>query len=243
MNLLACPNNALVHCLTFLTDFRDRNRLPAVSLSFERYSDAALDEAVAELFKTYEIEFSASLIGFGRNARQIEMRVERVLLSRGLDGKQTLLTSNPVGHIIYKWYEAQIRLHLFAGMYVRPSIPVGPRFAVPFIGACAGASAADIANICIRNMSRADLNLKDPRVLEVFARFLFAPPAQLKDPLMPRFFADLVELRDMGALDLGFSFLEVLQTVVRLGDHGAPRSHHDPIMVTTCGSGPRGGMV
>ena len=198
MNLLACPERTLVHCLTFLTDFSDRNHLPAISRSFVDYSHTALEEAVAELFEAFGGKFSTTLIDCGRSAGQIEMRVEKILVSRLRKDKQTLL-SQPNGHLIYKWYEAQVRLQLFAGHH-----------------SYRGASGAEIANLCLRNMSRADLNLQDPRVLGVFSVFLGVTTEALYVPVMPRLFADVVVTRDMGSEDLGFSFREVLQTIVCL---------------------------
>jgi hypothetical protein len=109
------------------------------------------------------------------------------------------LLSWPHGDVVYKWYEAQVRLQLLAG---RQSFW--------------GASAANVCNLCLASMSRADLNLEDPRVLDIFSDALHITIYEFIQKVRPRDFACLVETRDMGSDNLDFSFVQVLEGIVSL---------------------------
>ena len=124
--------------------------------------------------------------------------MERVLVLKIGCDTETLLSWSD-GDVVYKWYEAQVRLQLLAG---RQSISV--------------ASAADVCNLCLASMFRLDINLEDRRVLDIFSEALHITIYEFIQKVRPRHFACLVETRDMGSDNLDFSFVQVLEGIVSL---------------------------
>ena len=188
MPFSACPDSAILHVLTFVTEFRERNTLPGVSQRCSTLCVLSWEEALHEVITAYdENKFSPAFIDCAKRADIVSMRVLRILTAHGLQMEDNL---------VYKWYEAQVRLHLFAKS-------VG----------CRGPRLLDIVNMLFRSLGRPDLNLLDLRICQPFCERFGISDDLLLYYVPSRTFTNLVRYRDMGDPFLSFNLLNFICTV------------------------------
>ena len=192
------PEDLAVRCFAF-DSFPSRLAIVALSRSSRDQTIQALEDVVIETLMYAEYLPSHIDTGTLHTVEVIQARTQRLL-----DNKPVRL-----GTRVYDWYEAQVRLMLLSGRHFN------------------GISPQLVANRCFVAMGRPHLQFcKEeggrkfvlPCVQKAVCRAMAMSTEMFTRRKKSHMFSGLVETRDMGADDLGFSLMEVLVTIADLGE-------------------------
>ena len=189
--LLGLPQGVIVLCFSFLLDVEDRNHIAAVSRHVKNFSIMGISACIAQILNHH---FSPLDIVINRSEASFGKRLQRLLASR-------FYASPPPapGSIYYQWYTAQLRLQMLAARSFE------------------GISAAEVVTICLHSFKLPELNIKDPRIRDLFSNHLQIGWFGFERKVEHFKFARFVSCRGKGEEDMELTLGRVLQSILKLG--------------------------